>query len=337
VLPQEVLTEALRRTVAFANPQELFTDRQLAEIVLFYGPTVTLTPFVYLSGEQQIPVPDLDFKELGYQPGSVLTVHTPGGRLLLATTLQTVVLNNEVRYCWGVTEDQQEFLETIPHGSRLLLSFIDSTGETNVVQALVSRERAEQDRLAEVSRIRSQQERERPAQHHELLFTATTELQLILSENLQLEYLEAAAAPESVVIKAVPGEVVFVRPLKTTKLWFIEPLVTQDLDQAVYNSLTGQSTAQAQEVLTNLGFSSAWNGVYLKNQPLYSYTEQVVVTAVEGLVTEVDTKTWRYLRLTNRVGSEAWRLKQAGFAWTFKPHSIGSNQTASTIQATAVA
>lgn len=228
-LPQELFSKADEVYAAFGGLEEarkLYTPRELWRTTVFYGPTITLTNFqTRLGGDASplVPIPRLNFAELGYIPGTKVLFTNELKEIVFETVIEPRLDLTPEEYLWGINGPQLAFVESLAHGTRLF-AYLQTEGGGLLAQVLVCKQRHPQDIAQDLELLKRQVRQVQTEVQTELLFDlplndlsykfwfyeAGAEL------NFNLQKLKENANTKTV--EKGPGEILYITPKRS--MWF---------------------------------------------------------------------------------------------------------------------
>jgi hypothetical protein len=339
---QEAADNRLSALGGLEYAQQYFSEVGLAEISLFYGFTLVLTPFTSpvttivfkdvgggrLEEREEtkiLPVPATDFTRLGYIPGTVFTVLTTQYEVLFETVLESTTVNGAKQYIWGLRTEEQEFVQSRRHAERLF-GLVQTSAGSRLMQIIICQTRHPLDIQEEIAEIKRVIKNESLSEdYHELLLDLPSEAgeyKLYIKEagpRPNLDIVSLQRDPEAIVLTKLPGETVFVKPERD--FWFACAETKQpfEQDQVFYNSLKGQERDSVLDQLEQFGFvltsapgDSTQYGLELRRTQ--GFTELMSLYIINTTVDRVEVTAFKTLKLQEVTGEETWRLKQTATA-----------------------
>jgi hypothetical protein len=227
-LPEELLSKAEEVYAAFGGLKEaknLYTPRELWRATIFYGPTITLTNFQTRLEEgigPLVPVPRLNFLDLGYIPGTKVIFTDEIKNILFETVLTPHPDLTPDEYLWG-SGPQLAFIESLAHGTRLF-AYLQTEGGGLLGQVLVCKERHPQDITQDVELLKRQVKQVQTQLQTELLFDLPLNgisfkfwfCEAAAELNFDIQKLKENANTKTV--EKGPGEILYITPKRS--MWF---------------------------------------------------------------------------------------------------------------------
>lgn len=258
-LPQEFFSKADEVYAAFGGLEEakkFHTPREIWRSTVFYGPTITLTNFQTRLEDQDgplLPVPRLDFAQLGYIPGTKVLFTSVIRDIVFETVIEPHPELTPQEYLWGVNGPQLEFVESLPHGSRLF-AYLETESGGLLAQVLICKQRHPQDITQDIELLKRRAKQAQTELQTELLFDLPQNnlfYKFLFCEagaelNFDIQKLKENASTKTV--ERGPGEILYITPKRS--IWF---------------TCTNENDVQLQ--LTNITGAEAWrikqlNGLY---------------------------------------------------------------------------